>query len=127
MPQPQKPPPKLKRPPGLPERYHQRLTPEEELRFQDWAKRNSIRMEPGWNEDYDMRGLWKSDPNFKPDARGHFPDTYKMPNHPTFSNESIYATPIFGLSNIPRWVGSKLIDPGGRIIADETPTRKSRK
>ena len=23
----------------------------------------------------------------------HFPDTYKRPNHPTFSNESIYSTP----------------------------------
>lgn len=26
----------------------------------------------------------------KPDERGHLPDTYKLPNHITFSNESVY-------------------------------------
>lgn len=40
--------------------------------------------------DYDLRGLYNSNPNVVPSANMHFPDTYKLPNHPTFSNESIY-------------------------------------
>lgn len=28
-----------------------------------------------------------------PDSQEHFTDRYKLPNHPTFSNESIYSTP----------------------------------
>lgn len=43
--------------------------------------------------DYDLKGLWLSDPNTKPSSNMHFPDTYKLPNHPTFSNESRYFAP----------------------------------
>lgn len=96
--------------------YTTRLSPEEEMRFRAWARQYGIRMEPGWNEDYDMRGLWKSAPDVRPDERGHFPDTYKKPFHPTFSNESIYAT-----ADAPRWEGYRLISPSGQVIADETP------
>src|SRR6185436_2155034 len=69
------------------------LEPMQEVQFQDWAKKNKVRLEPGWNEDYDMRGLWKSNPGEAPDERGQWPDTYKLPNHPTFSSQSIYALP----------------------------------
>ena len=42
--------------------------------------------------DYDLYGAYKS--GLKPDPeRGHFPDTFKMTNHPTFSVESKYSTP----------------------------------
>lgn len=42
--------------------------------------------------DYDLRGAYDS--GAKPDMeRGHFPDTYKLPNHPTFSTGSKYSTP----------------------------------
>jgi hypothetical protein len=98
------------------DRYTTTLTPAEEAQFQAWAKRNKIRMEPGWNEDYDMRGLWKSNPNAGPDGRGHFPDTFKLPHHPTFSAESVYAT-----ADAPRWSGDKLIDKDGKVVADESP------
>lgn len=38
----------------------------------------------------------------------HFPDTYKLPNHPTFSNESIYSRgPIMGGS----WVNDSTFTP----------------
>ena len=90
------------------------LAPTEEVMFQDWAKRNNVRLDPGWNEDYDMRGLWKANPGAVPDARGHWPDTYKLPNHPTFSDQSQYATP-----DAPHWYGQRLIDPQGRLVADE--------
>ena len=38
------------------------------------------------SDDYDMEAA-KAD-GVKPDARGHWPDTYKKPNHITFSDES---------------------------------------
>ena len=94
--------------------YTTQLTPNQEAMFQVWAKQNGVRMEPGWNEDYDMRGLWKFNPLTKPDERGHWPDLFKKPNHPTFSRESIYAT-----SDAPRWVGRRLINSKGRIIVEE--------
>ena len=41
--------------------------------------------------DYDMRGAWRA--NSQQAGNGHYPDTYKKPNHPTFSRESQYSTP----------------------------------
>jgi hypothetical protein len=37
-----------------------------------------------------LRGAFKA--GLRPSANGHWPDTYKKPNHPTFSVESQYAT-----------------------------------
>jgi hypothetical protein len=39
-------------------------------------------------DDYDFEAAKAA--GVKPDARGHMPDTYKKPNHITFSDESIY-------------------------------------
>ena len=41
-------------------------------------------------EDYDIQGYWLSGDWGKKDVRGHGSDRWKKPNHPTFSNESIY-------------------------------------
>lgn len=42
--------------------------------------------------DYDLKGAYYA--GAKPDMeRGHFPDTFKLPNHPTFSTGSKYSTP----------------------------------
>ena len=63
--------------------YDTVLSQQEELAFK--------RAFPNWEKasaDYDLRGAWKE--GIKPDERGHLPDTYKKPNHITFSNESIY-------------------------------------
>lgn len=43
------------------------------------------------NSDYDMDAAVAA--GIQPDARGHWPDTYKRPNHMTFSDGSIYSTP----------------------------------
>ena len=43
------------------------------------------------------------------DARGHLPDTYKKPNHPTFSNESIY-------SGVDGYVGGTWSRMGNRDV-----------
>ena len=48
-------------------------------------------------QDYDMQGYWKNEVLNNTDlangnTEAHFTDKYKMPNHATFSNDSIYAT-----------------------------------
>lgn len=68
--------------------YDTPLTPKEERAFRAWATRlNKLRD----TEDYDLRGAWKG--NALAAGNGHYPDTYKKPNHPTFSRDSQYSTP----------------------------------
>ena len=68
------------------DQYNTQLDPEEEQRYHDWAAQNH---REGDTYDYDMRGAWKQ--GIEGDPRtGHYPDTYKKPNHPTFSDESQY-------------------------------------
>ena len=69
----------------LTDMFNTQLSPQEEAQFQAWAKANDRQRDLF---DYDMRGAWKA--SASQSANGHFPDTYKKPNHPTFSNESIY-------------------------------------
>lgn len=104
------------------------LTPDEEKRFQAWVSFNKVPWKDSPIADYDMRGFWKGlqtgDPVAKTginpfDQRLHFPDKWKTPFHDTFSNESIYAGP-----GAPKWVGDRLIDRNGKVLADETPTLK---
>jgi len=71
-----------------PDPYTTQLSPEEEAAFQQW-KAQYAPHDSG--EDYDLRGFWKSGGKIEPGKHG--PDTYKKPNHPTFSNQSIYSTP----------------------------------
>jgi hypothetical protein len=67
--------------------YDTPLTPEEEADFQLW-KQIYAPNDSGF--DYDLRGAFKA--GLKPDQRtGHWPDTFKKPNHPTFSDQSNYA------------------------------------
>lgn len=75
----------LKDPNDFSDRYNTTLTPEEEARFQQWERAGDV-------YDYDARGAWKElqAGTMSEDARGHLGDKYKKPNHPTFSNESIY-------------------------------------
>lgn len=93
----------------------------EELEFQQWVKNNRIPFDPSANADYDMRGFWKAAKAGKvstglgPDGTIHFPDTFKTPYHKTFSRESIYAT-----DKAPKWVGNKLVDRLGTVVADES-------
>lgn len=45
----------------------------------------------GQKYDYDMQGWFKANQDQDPhDDGAHYPDTWKKPNHPTFSDESIY-------------------------------------
>ena len=73
--------------------YNTPLPEELEPQFQQWLFANSV----GQNRDlsmdlvdYDLRGYWLNG-GFKQElSGGHLPDTYKKPNHLTFSTESIY-------------------------------------
>lgn len=54
--------------------------------FQKWTKRYAPPSDSG---DYDYGGAFLA--GVTPNAEGHWPDTFKKPNHPTFSDESKYA------------------------------------
>ena len=69
------------------------LAPHEEPQYQQWAAQSGYHPVHD-TYDYDLRGAWKQ--GATPDARRHLTDQFKKPNHPTFSNQSQYATPGAG-------------------------------
>ena len=80
-------------------RYTTTLTVNEEKQFKDWyskvAKHKNLNPNPDADgQDYDYRGYWKNEDRdyiLGSNPNAHFPDKYKQPTHPTFSNESIYS------------------------------------
>lgn len=72
--------------------------------YLDWIDRVK-EWRPGIEEDiesddptYDYEGFFNEDPEYawamlEGDSEAHFTDKYKRPNHPTFSEESIYSSP----------------------------------
>ncbi len=67
--------------------YNTVLNRDDETQFQAWKARYAPRDS---GEDYDLRGAYKA--GLTPDPQtGHWPDTFKKPNHPTFSDQSQYA------------------------------------
>jgi hypothetical protein len=69
------------------DQYNTVLSPEEEAAYQAWAQKSGRQND---TYDYDMRGWYKENQNKDMAVGQHFPDTFKKPNHPTFSNESMY-------------------------------------
>ncbi len=65
------------------DKYNTPLSDEDEGAYQKWAKENKREKD---TYDYDMRGAWKEGAGQA--DNGHFPDTHKKPNHPTFSDQS---------------------------------------
>lgn len=83
------------------------LGPNTEDMFKSWALENRVPQ----SNDYDMRGYFYGNtmgqvekPELNPaDMQMHFVDTYKLPNHPSFSNQS-----MFDLNKTaPYWVGNE--------------------
>lgn len=96
--------------------YNTPLAPDQEAAFLDW-----IASHPKANgdlRDYDVRGAWKA--NAIP-ASGHGPDTYKKPNHPTFSDESIYSGPASQGGKWEQTAPPSRTDPGGMWSFAATP------
>lgn len=81
------------------------LTPAEEALFQLWKKKHAP---DDSGADYDLRGAYKA--GVRPDGdNGHWPDTFKKPNHPTFSVESKFAKDFPDRAG--RWEGETFVPP----------------
>lgn len=72
-------------PPDFSDMFNTQLEQQEEAAFQDYIAKSGRSRDLA---DYDMRGAFKAGLTGKD---GHLPDTYKKPNHPTFSDESQYS------------------------------------
>lgn len=68
------------------------LSPLEEALFRKWATSNKVTDIDNPDAHYDYRGFFKSGTAHS--QGNHFPDTWKQHGHPTFSDESQYATPL---------------------------------
>lgn len=112
----------------------QPLSPKDEAGFRLWALLKGVPQ----SDDYNMRGFYQSlslpgsqvaevNPN---DQMMHFPDTFKLPNHPSFSTDSGYYNPQT-MPNTPSWVGGQIGNtdaqswslrrPSGEIVQGEAP------
>ncbi len=69
--------------------YNTPLSPKQEQAFQKWARQEGREYD---QVDYDTRGAWRdlTSGNMAEADNGHLGDKYKKPNHPTFSDQSIY-------------------------------------
>lgn len=65
-----------------------KLNSVQQSQFDTWKSKLPKNLQ--YEGDYDLKGLWLENPKVKPSSNLHFPDTYKLPNHPTFSDESKY-------------------------------------
>jgi len=63
------------------------LSPQDEARFQAWKATLPPRLQ--YEGDYDLHGFYQQNPSWSLDQpEAHMTDEFKLPNHPTFSNES---------------------------------------
>lgn len=69
--------------------YDTKLNSSDEVMYDTWRRKLPEGQQSA--QDYDLRGAWQA--GLGRAGNGHFPDTYKKPNHPTFNNESVYSTP----------------------------------
>ena len=100
------------------DRFNTTLTPTEETAFQAWAKSLG---KQGSSYDYDLRGAYKAGAGQA--ANGHFPDTFKKPNHPTFSDQSQYSTPDTpGGAWAKQPDGSWTFTPSAKMLALHDPS-----
>lgn len=74
-------------PTDLTNQYNTPLTAAETKNYQTWLQ--TLPEFQRSTRDYDLQGAFKA--GLGRSGNGHFPDTFKKPNHPTFSDQSIYA------------------------------------
>lgn len=97
-----------------------KLSDAEEARYQQW--RASLPKELQYEGDYDLRGFYKKFPDFTAAPGQHMTDEFKLPNHPTFSDESRFynakTAPLGG-----HWEGDVFIPNDTRFKqrVDESP------
>jgi len=103
---------------GFDSNFNTKLAPEEETSFKAWKEKFAPKDS---GSDYDLRGAFKA--GLTPDQQtGHWPDTFKKPNHPTFSDQSQYAE--FGKPG--RWEGDKFIAPAKSGLTDDEVMAKTK-
>lgn len=95
------------------------LSPAQEKDYRAWLSRIGMTRAKGFRldsnftgEDYDLRGFFKKYGPADVNVAGgqHFTDEFKLPNHESFSNQSIYATgPAAALAG--HWDGETYIPP----------------
>jgi len=86
-------------------------TPEEAPLFEAWLKTNGDKDPYHPAQHYDLLGAFRAgytrtDKKGNPSPKGHLPDIFKLPGHPTFSIESRYYKPGMPAG---RWEGNKYI------------------
>ena len=87
-------------------KFNTKLDDTAEASFQSWAKQQKDLTGRDYLKDlydYDVRGWWKGGGSTA--ENGHGPDTFKKPNHPTFSEESAYSGGASGLGG--KWGGTE--------------------
>lgn len=104
-------------PPDMTGQYNTQLSPADEQAFQQWMQLNSAAQNRDTSQDlrdYDLRGAFKS--GAATSENGHLPDTFKKPNHPTFSQYSQY-------NNTDGYTGGSWSQqPDGTYIFRASPT-----
>lgn len=103
---------------AAPKSYDTKLSQSDERSFQDWKQQHAPNDS---GEDYDLRGAFKA--GVTPGDNGHWPDTYKKPNHPTFSVESQYAKDRPELAG--HWEGEQFIPPDPKATSPQPATKSS--
>lgn len=94
------------REPGSPETgFNTVLSAADEKAFREWKQ---VYAPQDSGADYDLRGAFAQGLTPDPET-GHWPDTFKKPNHPTFSDESEYAHYAPQLAG--HWVGDTYQPP----------------
>jgi hypothetical protein len=95
--------------------YDTPLSADEEKGYQGWKTKYAPNDS---GADYDLRGAYIA--GVTPDPKtGHFPDTFKKPNHPTFSDQSQYAREVDAAQLGGHWEdpSTGLPDPeGGKFV-----------
>ena len=106
--------------------------------FQKWYRKNTLEGQDNIPYSdrltYDYYSFYKNTGGrpAKGNPADHFPDTYKKPNHPTFSNESLYSTPEKpggkwdGEQYIQNGQFQKKLKDGGEIDPPGTPSKNKR-
>jgi hypothetical protein len=61
------------------------------MAYQKWKA--NLPRELQYEGDYDLRGFYKQNPDFSASPGQHMTDEFKLPNHPTFSDESRFYSP----------------------------------
>ena len=109
---------------GVPD-WKSKFTPEMEKEFQNWYAERAKNMGLNPNPDhpkhfYDTRGAWLAGERSTTD---HLPDKYKLPGHPTFSDQSTYYRPGMKAG---KWEGGKYIpiEAKPQALSSFAPTKE---